>query len=406
MLIKELDFPLSVINAQAEGRLVIFAGSGISVPKPSSLPDFKDLVVKVAANKITQYRNEPFDYFLGRCEQEGILVHQRVKEILSDVNSKPNKMHNAIISLFGSSENVRIVTTNMDRHLSTILKEHFNDVEIYYAPALPIGRNFSGLIYLHGSIDRDADRIVVTDSDFGKAYVTEGWATQFLKELFTNPDFVVLFIGYSHNDPLVRYLARGLISGTQRYAITLPGREEHWKLLKIQPITYLKKKGGRNSHRCVENSLSAWADRIKCDWLGHERRIKVILQKEPDIIGEDSDYIEEAINHPIRIQYFVKYADSVQWLKWAESKGAFDQLFITSDSISDNSKIISRWFADKYVIDYSDEALELIVKHGMKMHYALWQCISSSIYYRYSNISPDLMLRWIEVLIYTRPYRI
>ena len=40
--------------------------------------------------------------------------------------------------------------------------------------------------------------MVLTDADFGRAYLTEGWARRFLVELFRS--FTVLFVGYSHND--------------------------------------------------------------------------------------------------------------------------------------------------------------------------------------------------------------
>jgi hypothetical protein len=50
--------------------------------------------------------------------------------------------------------------------------------------------------------------IVLTDSDFGRAYLTEGWARRFLVDLFRH--FTVLFVGYSHSDTVMHYLARAL----------------------------------------------------------------------------------------------------------------------------------------------------------------------------------------------------
>ena len=52
----------------------------------------------------------------------------------------------------------------------------------------------------HGSVDGDPDRLVVTDEDFGRVYLTEGWATRFLLGLFQNQ--TVLLIGYSHEDTI------------------------------------------------------------------------------------------------------------------------------------------------------------------------------------------------------------
>ena len=40
-----------------------------------------------------------------------------------------------------------------------------------------------------------AKDMVLTDADFGRAYLTEGWAQRFLVDVFR--EFTVLFIGYS-----------------------------------------------------------------------------------------------------------------------------------------------------------------------------------------------------------------
>src|SRR5690554_7670999 len=40
--------------------------------------------------------------------------------------------------------------------------------------------------------------LVITDREFGRAYLTEGWARRFLVALFRK--YVVLFVGYSHDD--------------------------------------------------------------------------------------------------------------------------------------------------------------------------------------------------------------
>src|SRR5262249_44426478 len=152
-----------------------------------------------------------------------VAVHKRVREILSDPSSKPNSMHCDILRLFESPRVLRLVTTNFDLHFSTAALEVFrnsNELETYYAPALPLGHWFSGIAYLHGGVDKPADRLVLTDSDFGRAYLTEGWARLFLQRIFET--FTVLFIGYSHSDPVMNYLARGFtpeMGKSRRFAL-------------------------------------------------------------------------------------------------------------------------------------------------------------------------------------------
>ena len=94
------------------------------------------------------------------------------------------------------------------------------ELNVYYAPALPTGRAFKGL-YIHGNIEQEK-ALILTDGDFGRAYLTEGWARKVLVDLFSN--YTVLFVGYSHNDPIMKYLATGLPPSTRRYAFVAQGK--------------------------------------------------------------------------------------------------------------------------------------------------------------------------------------
>ena len=72
---------------------------------------------------------------------------------------------------------------------------------------------WNGIVYLHGllqtrSTSDDLDRLVLSSGDFGLAYLTERWATHFVSELFRN--FTVCFVGYSINDPVLRYMMDAL----------------------------------------------------------------------------------------------------------------------------------------------------------------------------------------------------
>src|SRR5688500_15248727 len=60
------------------------------------------------------------------------------------------------------------------------------------------------ITYLHGAVQRPSSRLVLTDRDFGQAYLADGWATRFLMEMFR--EFTVLFVGYSHQDLVMCYL--------------------------------------------------------------------------------------------------------------------------------------------------------------------------------------------------------
>ena len=51
----------SVVRAQEEGALVIFAGAGVSAGPPSNLPDFGLLAAEVAAGAWAREEGEPLD---------------------------------------------------------------------------------------------------------------------------------------------------------------------------------------------------------------------------------------------------------------------------------------------------------------------------------------------------------
>ncbi len=59
MILDPLDIPDELLEAQEQGRLVVFAGAGVSRGSPSDLPDFKELAIHVA--KGTQFEKKLTD---------------------------------------------------------------------------------------------------------------------------------------------------------------------------------------------------------------------------------------------------------------------------------------------------------------------------------------------------------
>lgn len=94
------------------------------------------------------------------------------------------------------------------------------------------------MVYLHGNIDRPED-MVLTDSDFGKAYVSRGWASRFLVEMFSH--YTVLFVGYSCDDMMVHYLARSISAEVRGrvFALSRGGEDvRKWRSRGIEPILF------------------------------------------------------------------------------------------------------------------------------------------------------------------------
>src|SRR5262245_27273879 len=184
---REVNIPEELIAAHQDGRLVIFAGAGVSMGPPADLPGFDRLADMIAQGTKPRLKSEPVDTYLGRLEDrgKGVKIQQLARSLLTPKGSRgPTVLHRAIVRLFGGHENLRIVTTNFDPHFTTVVRSELgSDVDVFNAPALPLGSDFSGLVYLHGSVTRK-ERLILADSDFGKAYLSSAWATRFLNEMF------------------------------------------------------------------------------------------------------------------------------------------------------------------------------------------------------------------------------
>lgn len=192
---RDVDLPQALVSAQRDGRLVIFAGAGVSMGPPSNLPSFDALAAAISGGALTRKEGEGLDAFLGRVEQRGVNVQASARQFIDVPTSTPRRLHHLLIQLFRDESVVRVVTTNFDRHFTMALHDRYPDADIYTAPALPLGREWSGLIYLHGAVERPHSKLVLTDRDFGLGYLADGWATRFLMEMFR--EFAVLFVGYT-----------------------------------------------------------------------------------------------------------------------------------------------------------------------------------------------------------------
>jgi len=276
------DVPLNVIKAHEAGELVLICGAGISVP--AGLPLFKGLVEKVRDRLGAQFddiEQEEFnkmnyDRVLGLLEREEqgrfspAQVRHAVRKELTPPSNPDLETHKAILDLVRNrTGKLHLVTTNFD----LLFEMADRMVRIDPAPLLPVPKphKWDSLVYLHGRLDEtndpDGQHLVLTSSDFGVAYLMERWASRFVSELFRH--FHVLFIGYSVEDPVMRYLMDALAAERrtgarfkEAYALTAYGgtrtEEEirnQWEAKNIIPILY----DDANYHVALHNTLREWA---------------------------------------------------------------------------------------------------------------------------------------------------
>jgi SIR2-like domain len=112
----------------------------------------------------------------------------------------------------GPDDKIRLVTTNFE----LLFESCDNALASWQPPRLPdLQRHeeMEGVIHLHGRVNStytgaDGDGFVLSSSEFGHAYLSDGWATQFVRTILDR--YFVVFVGYTADDPSVQYLLEAL----------------------------------------------------------------------------------------------------------------------------------------------------------------------------------------------------
>jgi hypothetical protein len=356
----EVDIPIELVKAAQSGELVLFVGAGASIAPPASLPGFAGLVSEIVDRTRTVVQEQDatqFDRILGRVEDTGVDVHRLVAQAVDRTGSAPNQLHRSIINVARSHPSVRIVTTNYDHHLTTAAADAGLTLEIYRAPAVPTGDDFEGVVHLHGALNQDPRHLIVTDRDFGRAYLRDAWAARFAERMFAR--FTVAFIGYSHGDVVLSYLARSLTRAGTRFIFTSEPDKPEWRTLGITPVPYPTQ--GRD-HSALHDSLDRWATTASMGLLDHRRRITSLVQEGPPQIPEDISYLEECLSHPQRTRFFTHAASEPEWLTWVAERPQYGWLFDQRSETVEDPEITSTlttWVVNSFVLNESHTAAAL-----------------------------------------------
>ena len=305
-----LNIPDELLEERDKGNVVFLCGAGVS--KPAGMPDFLKLAEYVteelgalpdsqSRTMLAMWKNEkipsggkpPLDQIFNLLQQEyapnkiDYLIAKRLKtEPETSVSA-----HETVLRLSkGANSKPQIVTTNFDLLFE---KAAGQTLETYVSPKLPdlaSEESFDGLVYLHGRIDPGTERgggrqeLVISSSDFGRAYLAEGWATRFIRDLL-NDRYILVLVGYRANDPPVRYLLQGLHTRRRGNRARLfafdSGTEEEvqprWRGSGVRALAYPAPDA---SHSALWDTLSAWADRAD-DPLAWRHRIVDLARKGP-----------------------------------------------------------------------------------------------------------------------------
>ncbi|MEZ9874672.1 DUF4020 domain-containing protein [Vibrio breoganii] len=369
--------------------------------EPSNLPSFWKLAEDIARGFGPEPK-EPLDQFLGSLSTDESVIQNATVNTLQSIDSRPKDLHNHLLNMFASSESVRVVTTNFDPLFTEASNEIWpNSPDIYTAPALPLGYDFEGIVHIHGA-NTHPRSIVITDRGFGQAYLTDGWASRFLMQMFEN--YTVLFVGYSHDDMVMSYLARALPDKAKGKRFALVGsktinQESKWQSLGIQPVYFpQEQEHNYDSLSSSTKALSQFLRRRPSDWQEHIGRI---AEQDGPLDLEDEHAIQHALNDVAKVRYFTSKAKSEKWAFWLHAQDAFKSLF-DSGNVNEITNILERWLLNNFVIEKHEVLFKLIAKERNRLSHYFWFDLVREV------SQSDFVAKqahWIDLLLHLSPQR-
>jgi len=222
-------------KAIAERKLVVFAGSGISID--SGVPSWEDLI-KSLRSEISIPDNESDFlriaqmYFNERQHKELI---DKLRDVLKHKKLRYNEIHEEIFEL--NPEHV--ITTNFDDLLEQVIKAKAHPFStIIKDSKFPYARNTKLLVKMHG--DLEEANVIIKEDDYTEYSQNHPLIESFIKGVFANK--IVLFIGYSFSDINLKIIlqnVRNILRNDFQNAYML-STEDNFHSAKRQ---YLKNKG-------------------------------------------------------------------------------------------------------------------------------------------------------------------
>ena len=395
-----VDIPNELVSAALNGDLIILAGAGVSRQPPVKFPLFDALVEQIKervdpagsiAARVSrpkedgspEYTEAP-EHYLGRLSDSGKDVHLACSQVLGTKNVT-TELHKNILRLFADDAYIRVITTNFDNCFETALRELNMNPRRYVAPALPLGRSFTGVVYLHGKVD-DVYSQVLTSADYGAAYITDSWAARFLMDAFSS--HYVLLVGYSCNDTTVDYLTRALARTTNTHAYVLSysasggTRRDEWAGRGITPISY-------NDYDILPELFAQWADYNVLSIYERSLRIQQIAEipGEPD--DSSSEFLDAALNDANAdrrlacLRQWYAYAKDSAKLSWAWGHGLLTCLF--NDARDEDSTLLREWAVTTFVAQGREVLSSLLFGQDQKpfsgttIDLLLWRLCSDAV---------------------------
>lgn len=367
--------PERLLLAHARGQVLFITGAGTS--QAADLPDFRQLVLDVygsldlathqvmeriprdASNQfevnwtgltpqqcaeVQRFIQNDYDVVLGllerRLDHPGDLatsVRRTVDRILRDGATTPAPLHRSLMRLADRGGSTTIITTNFDLLLEATQRGPRKRVLSYALGAIPRPSrrpDFAGVFHIHGALDPNPDRLsdfIISDHDFGEFYLRRRAIPDFIYDAARL--FHIVLVGYSANDPPMRYLLNAVAADGSRFEdlkerFTFVGGHhppeprimEDWKGRGITPIPY----SDDDYHAALGRTLARWADFSAIN--GQRRRVdaevrRIVRNDRADAAESERDVFDHLVrrsdaNERARLAALASDARaSIEWLQ-------------------------------------------------------------------------------------------
>ncbi|WP_312794466.1 SIR2 family protein [Tianweitania sp.] len=302
--------PERLLLAHARGEVLFICGAGISLP--AGLPDFRKLVIDVYSQldagvhavlstlpsgvqkhsqvdcsgltgrqtaEVQRFINGEYDVVLGMLERRlddrtrgDSQVRREVASRLHSKTSKPAPIHRALMRLADRGGSTTIVTTNFDLLLELAAQRLRSPVPTYALGSIPRPSrhsDFTGVLHIHGALEKNSlqmSELVLSDQDFGEFYMRRRVVPDFIYDAARL--FHLVLVGYSLNDPPMRYLLNAVAADGSRFDdlreryiffgsdVPDPVSLEDWKARGITPVSY----DSNGKHISLLETLNRWAE--------------------------------------------------------------------------------------------------------------------------------------------------
>ena len=346
-------------------------------PDPASLRSkLRDLNVSQKA-EVCRFSNRDYDVVLGMLERRldgssnsESKVRNAVHKALRESEHKPAQIHRSLMRLADSGSTRAIITTNFDLLLEDAAKSIKSPIQTYSLGGIPRptrNSEFSGVMHIHGALDRNPNRtsdLILTDRDQGEFYLRR----RIIPDLIYDAArlFHLVLVGYSANDPPMRYLLNAVAADRERFSDLKerfvfvgcqnynPVELEDWRSRGLTPIPYEIQNG---THDELSNTLKCWAELSTSS--SNRRRVQSVIRRLSKTTRRVTSQSERDL-----FDYFIRRSHSAErnqiCLFLSSQKADTEWLDAITDVVLENVAVPEIGISSSSWVERNNEAVNLV----------------------------------------------